>query len=62
MIVDSLLSGLNKRLPAYRDINYRFGVLFDMNCDDTDLRADALSSSYPTDLDKVLASLGLLSC
>lgn len=34
VIVDSLLSGLNKRLDAYRDINGRFGVLFDMDCDE----------------------------
>lgn len=57
MIIDSLLSGLNRRLDAYRDINGRFGVLFDMVCDDTDLRkrASALSSSYPGDLDTGLA-------
>lgn len=56
-IIDSLLSGLNKQLDAYRDINGRFGVLFDMDCDDTDLckQANALSSSYPTDMDSALA-------
>lgn len=37
VIVDSLLSGLNTRLDAYRDINGLFGILFDIDCDDTDL-------------------------
>lgn len=57
VIIDSLLSGLDKRLDAYRDINSHFGVLFDMDCDDSDLRkrANALSSSYPTDMDTALA-------
>uniref|UniRef100_A0A8C5GFL1 TTF-type domain-containing protein n=1 Tax=Gouania willdenowi TaxID=441366 RepID=A0A8C5GFL1_GOUWI len=57
VIIDSLLSGLKKRLDAYKDINDRFGVLFDMDCADTDLfkRANALSSSYPSDLDNSLS-------
>lgn len=35
VIIDSLLSGLNKRLDAYKEINGCFGVLFDTKCDDT---------------------------
>ena len=57
VIIDSLLSGLNKRLDAYKDVYGCFGVLFDTKCDDTAFRkwADALSSSYPTDLSRDFA-------
>lgn len=54
MIIDSLLSGLNKHLDAYKDINGGFDVLFDMDCDNANLR-NVLSSLYPTDLDNFLA-------
>lgn len=56
VIIDSLLSGLSKRLDADRDINDRFGV-FDMDCKDADLckQANALSCLYPTDLEYLLS-------
>uniref|UniRef100_A0A3B4ULL1 DUF4371 domain-containing protein n=1 Tax=Seriola dumerili TaxID=41447 RepID=A0A3B4ULL1_SERDU len=53
-IIDSLLSGLTKQLEAYAELNSRFSVLFDIECDETELRtwASVLSQSYPADLDE----------
>ena len=57
MIIDKLTSCLSKRIGAYTDVCELFGVLFDRDYDERDVRKRAarLTSTYPTDLDASLA-------
>lgn len=55
--IDKLVSCLDHRLAAYRNITDHFGVLLNMECEDSIAReqADALCTLYPSDLDKNFA-------
>ena len=57
VIIDKLTSCLSKRIGAYTDVCELFGVLFDRDYDERDVRERAarLTSTYPTDLDASLA-------
>ncbi|KAK0134947.1 hypothetical protein N1851_029239 [Merluccius polli] len=57
VIIDRLSSCLSRRIEAYTDVCDLFGVLFERDCDDCDVRdrAAKLSSTYATDLDSSLA-------
>ena len=57
VIIDKLTSCLSKRIGAYTEVCELFGVLFDRDYDECDVRERAarLSSTYPTDLDASLA-------
>lgn len=54
VILDKMLSCLDKRIDAYTELNKLFRVLFNMDtdCDSVRKCAAALSSAYPDDLDR----------
>lgn len=58
VIIDKLVSCLDHRVDAYRNINDIFGILLNMESEDLTTvpkQADALCASHPSDLDQNLA-------